>query len=263
MSGWRCGRAERAALTRRRPAFVEWRTNRQIAPAASWHSQASHLTLFPCPSSYCCSASPSSPRVPPTRQPSPTSPPAPQAADSTQWEADIVAFEKADSVVRRRPGGVVFVGSSSIRLWDTLGDDFPGVATDQPRLRRFAPARFDVLRRPHRRPRTSREQVVVYAGDNDLDEGRTPQQVRDDFAALVDQAAPGTAAGAHRLHLDQAQPGAAGAAAADPRNQRTRARLRTAAAGRGFPRRRSRRCSAPTASRVRELFLRRSPAHEP
>ena len=43
---------------------------------------------------------------------------APTAAvtDSLQWEADIAAFEQADSLVRRMPGGVVFVGSSSIRL---------------------------------------------------------------------------------------------------------------------------------------------------
>ena len=58
-----------------------------------------------------------------------TAPPFVEAAGPTQWEADIVAFEQADSVVRRRPGGVVFVGSSSIRLWSSLADDFPGVAT--------------------------------------------------------------------------------------------------------------------------------------
>ena len=50
------------------------------------------------------------------------------ASDSIQFEPDIAAFERADSVVRRMPGSVVFVSSSSIRLWDSLGEDFPGVA---------------------------------------------------------------------------------------------------------------------------------------
>lgn len=117
---------------------------------------------------------------------SPASTPAAQLQASTRFEPDIVAFEQADSVVRRRPGGVVFVGSSSIRLWDTLGDDFPGAA---PINRGFGGSRVrDTTFYAQRiitpyQPRA----VVVYAGDNDLAEGRTPQQVRDDFAALVAQ----------------------------------------------------------------------------
>ncbi|MFC3549700.1 SGNH/GDSL hydrolase family protein [Lysobacter cavernae] len=106
------------------------------------------------------------------------------AGDSTRWEADIAAFEQADSVVRRRPGGVVFVGSSSIRLWDSLAGDFPGVAILN---RGFGGSRvrdstFHAQRiiTPYQ-PRA----VVLYAGDNDLAEGRTPQQVRDDFVAFV------------------------------------------------------------------------------
>ncbi|HEY5851051.1 MAG TPA: SGNH/GDSL hydrolase family protein [Lysobacter sp.] len=112
--------------------------------------------------------------------------PAVHADDSKKWEPDIAAFEKADSVVRRRPGGVVFVGSSSIRLWSSLGDDLPGAA---PINRGFGGSRIrDTTYYAQRivtpyQPRA----VVVYAGDNDLAEGRTPQQVRDDFAALVTQ----------------------------------------------------------------------------
>src|SRR5688500_17320352 len=53
---------------------------------------------------------------------------APAATDSSRWELDIQAFEREDAVVRRRPGSVVFVGSSSIRLWQSLDTDFPGVA---------------------------------------------------------------------------------------------------------------------------------------
>ncbi|MBX9403453.1 hypothetical protein K4L06_19240 [Lysobacter sp. BMK333-48F3] len=104
--------------------------------------------------------------------------------DPDKWEADIRAFEAEDARVRRRPGGVVFVGSSSIRYWTSLDQDFPGVASIN---RGFGGSRvYDSLRYAERivlpyRPRA----VVFYAGDNDLSEGRSPQQVRDDFAAFA------------------------------------------------------------------------------
>lgn len=110
--------------------------------------------------------------------------PAAVVSDSTKWEPDIVAFERQDAVVRRMPGSVVFVGSSSIRLWESLHDDFPGVPIIN---RGFGGSRVrdstwyaDRIVTPYQ-PRA----VVFYAGDNDLFEGRTPQQVRDDFEAFV------------------------------------------------------------------------------
>ena len=109
-----------------------------------------------------------------------------EPGDSTQWEPDIVAFEEVDSRVRRRPGGVVFVGSSSIRFWDTLAQDFPGVDTLN---RGFGGSRVrdatwyaDRIVTPYQ-PRA----VVFYAGDNDLMEGRSADQVAADFAAFVDK----------------------------------------------------------------------------
>lgn len=112
--------------------------------------------------------------------------PAAVVSDSTKWEPDIVAFEQQDAVVRRMPGGIVFVGSSSIRLWESLHEDFPGVPIIN---RGFGGSRVrdstwyaDRIVTPYQ-PRA----IVFYAGDNDLFEGRTPQQVRDDFEAFVDK----------------------------------------------------------------------------
>jgi lysophospholipase L1-like esterase len=108
----------------------------------------------------------------------------PQAPPTDRWEADIQAFEQAD---RERPppeGAVLFVGSSSIRLWDTLGEDLEGVQVIN---RGFGGSEMDdALRFTDRiilpyRPR----QVVVYAGDNDLWSGKSPQQVFEGFRALV------------------------------------------------------------------------------
>lgn len=100
------------------------------------------------------------------------------------WEADIAAFEAQDKIAPPARGGVVFVGSSSIRLWSTLAQDFPGVATLN---RGFGGSEIRDSTRyasrliaPHK-PRL----VLLYAGDNDLMNGRTPRQVEKDFVAFV------------------------------------------------------------------------------
>ncbi|QWP75062.1 hypothetical protein J5226_15620 [Lysobacter sp. K5869] len=104
--------------------------------------------------------------------------------DPAEWEPTVQAWEADDARVRRMPGSVVFVGSSSIRLWTTLAEDFPGVATIN---RGYGSSRaYDSVYFADRivnayQPRA----VVFYAGENDLHEGRTPRQVRDDFAAFV------------------------------------------------------------------------------
>ena len=113
-----------------------------------------------------------------------SSAPAHADVEGDRWSADIAAFEAADRLRPPAAGGVLFIGSSSIRLWDTLGADFPGV----PVLRRgFGGSEVrDATRHAARivvpyRPRL----VVLYSGDNDLAAGRTPVQVRDDVAAFV------------------------------------------------------------------------------
>lgn len=109
----------------------------------------------------------------------PAAAPAPVA-----FAADIAAFEAADRRNPPAPGGVVFVGSSTIRLWPALGDDFPGVQVLQ---RGFGGSHLsDVVRYAPRivlpyRPRL----IVLYAGDNDLWEGKSPDSVFRDYQAFV------------------------------------------------------------------------------
>ena len=45
--------------------------------------------------------------------------------DASPWEKDIAAFERIDRIDPPCPGAILFVGSSSIRLWKTLELDFP------------------------------------------------------------------------------------------------------------------------------------------
>jgi lysophospholipase L1-like esterase len=102
----------------------------------------------------------------------------------TRFEADIRAFEAADRANPPPMGGIVFVGSSSIKNWTNVAADFPGL----PVLNRgFGGSTLaDVVYYADRivlpyRPRL----VVLYAGDNDLVEGRTPERILTDYRAFV------------------------------------------------------------------------------
>src|SRR5215471_5291197 len=56
--------------------------------------------------------------------------PAPTAAkgpDPSQYETDIHAFEVEDMSDPPPKGGIIFTGSSSIRMWTTLREDFAGL----------------------------------------------------------------------------------------------------------------------------------------
>ncbi len=107
-----------------------------------------------------------------------------QPADPfAKWEKEVAAIEKRLKETPPAKGGVVFAGSSSIRLWD-LKKSFPDLnavnagfgGSQIPDSTHFAPR----LILPHE-PKA----VVFYAGDNDLAAKRTPTQLRDDFAAFV------------------------------------------------------------------------------
>jgi lysophospholipase L1-like esterase len=85
-----------------------------------------------------------------------------------------------------QPGGVLFVGSSSIRLWDSLEQDFQALPIVT--KRGFGGSRLSdcsehvsKLVLPYK-PRL----VIVYAGDNDLAEGATPADVLTSFKRFVE-----------------------------------------------------------------------------
>lgn len=100
------------------------------------------------------------------------------------WQSDIDRLVADDSAHPPPQHGVLFVGSSSIRMWTTLAADFPGVPVID---RGFGGSTIaDSTYYANRivvpyRPRL----IVMYAGDNDIAEGRAPQQVADDFKAFV------------------------------------------------------------------------------
>ena len=99
------------------------------------------------------------------------------------YEKDFAAFARQDVEQPFALGGVVFVGSSTIRLWK-LERDFPGL----PVLNRgfggsSAPdvnPQTELLFRKHR-PNA----VVYYEGDNDLANGRSPAEFAGDVAKFL------------------------------------------------------------------------------
>jgi lysophospholipase L1-like esterase len=105
---------------------------------------------------------------------------------ASRWDAAFASFAADDAAHPHPPGGVLFVGSSSIRLWNDLEHQFqtaPVVVK-----RGFGGSQLsDCVKHLSRlvlpyRPRT----VLVYAGDNDLAAGTPPQEVYRRFVAFVD-----------------------------------------------------------------------------
>ena len=107
-----------------------------------------------------------------------------EAHDYAMWEKEVAAYEAADRLSPPPRGGALFIGSSTIRLWATLADDFPGRKVIN---RGFGGSEIvdsthfaDRLIFPH-----EPGQIFLRAGGNDIHAGRTPREVARDFAEFV------------------------------------------------------------------------------
>ena len=122
--------------------------------------------------------------APTARADVPIAPRIPEQVSNPAWEADMRHFAELDAQAPPPRHAVLFLGSSSIRFWDSLASDFPGQAVIN---RGFGGSEIrdstwyaDRIVIPYA-PRL----IVFYAGDNDLNAGRSPRQVRDDFLGFV------------------------------------------------------------------------------
>ena len=95
-----------------------------------------------------------------------------------KWEKEIAALEAKPNV-----GDIVFIGSSTIRLWD-VEKHLPGLKINN---RGFGGSQIaDSVRYTDRiliplKPKT----VLLFAGGNDINTGKTPEQVFEDYKAFV------------------------------------------------------------------------------
>lgn len=105
-------------------------------------------------------------------------------AQTNRFEAEIRAFEASDRTNPPPKRSVVFVGSSSIRLWKTLAADFPkhrvinrGFGGSEISDSIYYAKRIVIPYQPR--------MVVMYAGGNDIHNGKTPERVFTDFTNFV------------------------------------------------------------------------------
>ena len=113
---------------------------------------------------------------------------------SPEWTTDMARFAAEDAATPPPARPVVFTGSSSVRMWETLATDFPDVVVLN---RGFggSQVRDAVWYADEVALRYKPRQIVLYAGDNDIAEGRSAAQVLADteaFVARIRHAQPGT-----------------------------------------------------------------------
>jgi len=105
---------------------------------------------------------------------------------SARFEPEIKAFEEADEKSPPPEHAILFVGASGIKLWKTLEKDFPdhrvinrGFGGSQ-----IADAIYfaDRIVIPYK-PKT----ILLQSGGNDINAGKTPEQVAKDFRVFVEK----------------------------------------------------------------------------
>jgi lysophospholipase L1-like esterase len=100
------------------------------------------------------------------------------------WEHEIAAFEQSDRTNPPPASALLFIGSSTIRFWKTLAQDFP----DHPVINRgFGGS--EIADAMHFAPRIifpyHPRMIFLRAGGNDLHAGKTVEQVFEDYKEFV------------------------------------------------------------------------------
>jgi len=107
-----------------------------------------------------------------------------QDQTATPFAEEVHVFAMEDEIFPPEPCGTLFVGSSSIRFWFRLADDFAGERVIR---RGFGGSTiadvnfyFEQMVRQYQPAR-----IVFYAGENDLNTGRSPEDVFQDFMRFM------------------------------------------------------------------------------
>lgn len=115
----------------------------------------------------------------------PTPATAPATTQAEPFAKEIAAFEAMDrSDKRPAPGGIVFYGSSSVRGWKSLSNDFPGLPVIN---RGFGGSRMDqcVMYLDRVVVPLKPRAIFIYAGDNDLAGGHSVERFLSNTRAFV------------------------------------------------------------------------------
>lgn len=105
------------------------------------------------------------------------------SAQAQPFRPDIDAFKAEDKKAFPEPGQILFVGSSSFTYWKNVQSDFPGYkiinrgfgGSSLPHVIKYAPE----IIYPYK-PR----QIIIYCGENDINDGASPKLVFARFKKL-------------------------------------------------------------------------------
>jgi lysophospholipase L1-like esterase len=102
----------------------------------------------------------------------------------TRWEKEIAAYERADLTNAPPTNAILFVGSSTIRLWKTLAQDFP-----EHRVINRGFGGSQIVDSTHFAARIifpyAPKMIFLRAGGNDIAAGKTAEEVFGDFKEFV------------------------------------------------------------------------------
>jgi lysophospholipase L1-like esterase len=106
--------------------------------------------------------------------------------DFAKWEKEIAAYEQMDRTNPPPKSGVLFIGSSTIRLWKTLAEDFP-----KHRVINRGFGGSQIVDATHFAERIifpyQPRMIFLRAGGNDIHSGKSPARVFADFKEFVEK----------------------------------------------------------------------------
>ncbi len=100
------------------------------------------------------------------------------------FDKEVQAFQKQDSLHKPIPGGILFIGSSSIRLWDDLEQRFAGKPVIKRGLGGSELWQWVQYYTPYMVFPYSPKKIFIYAGENDIAAGRPAADVAGSFEKL-------------------------------------------------------------------------------
>ncbi len=100
------------------------------------------------------------------------------------WEKEIAALVRIDKSEFPKKSSVLFVGSSSVRMWKNLAQDFRDFSTIN---RGFGGSQLEDVNfyAPQIVLPYKPKLIVLYAGENDINDGKTPETILEDFNKFV------------------------------------------------------------------------------
>lgn len=100
------------------------------------------------------------------------------------WEAEIKRFAGIDRTQTPPDDPILFVGSSSVRLWQSLRTDFPNLKIIN---RGFGGSQFEDVNHYFANIVTpyKPKKIILYVGENDIDAKQTAENVLEDFKTFI------------------------------------------------------------------------------